>query len=76
MNEQIKDTIIPGYLGGLRQALDVLARAHTRDDPVGGFVVEMYPRIGVIDIGRQEYIEAWRIVRESLGYATRPGGKE
>ncbi|MEH2700527.1 hypothetical protein GFL93_12890 [Rhizobium leguminosarum bv. viciae] len=52
----------------LEQALDTLARVHTKDDETAGFVVVMgaAPEAGNMVINH-DYITAWGVVRERLG---------
>lgn len=49
----------------INEALWILERAHTRDDELTGYVVQMQPDL-FGDIGRTEYIEAWGVLRRTL----------
>lgn len=49
----------------LDRALVILADVHTRDDDLAGFLVEVGPTF-MLRYGQDEYIEAWRIVREHI----------
>lgn len=63
-----------GSMSVLRQALEMVMNAHTRDDPMLGFTVQYFPSV---DFDIQKYNEAWRIIREALGYQTqRPEDEE
>lgn len=56
---------------GLCRALSILVEAHTRDDNLVGFTVEM----GGPDrfwSGSADYITAWAVVRRAVGRQTRP----
>lgn len=56
----------------LSDALEVLARVHTRDDSLVGFSVAMgaTPDPG---ISQHCYVEAWRAVRKACHMTTEPG---
>jgi hypothetical protein len=56
--------------GPLKEALTVLARAHTNDDPHLGFHILL--GAGPLHQERRAYIEAWRTVRTFLGMSTEP----
>lgn len=51
-------------------ALDILARAFTRDDDLTGFVVQSRPDL--MFIGQGDYIRAWESVRRALGLPCDP----
>ncbi len=62
-----------GKLYELHEALQILADTHTRDDRAFGFVI--MAGAGWTPYGRwsqQEYNNAWRVVREQLGYGVDP----
>lgn len=68
-NERIKD----GALPALTAALELLVHAHTRDDHQAGFVVEMRPALlPFTGVERSQYLDAWRVVRDALGYGAEP----
>lgn len=54
----------------LTRALDILARALTRDDDLTGFVVQSHPEL--MFIGQVDYIRAWESVRYAIGLPTEP----
>lgn len=53
----------------LNEAIDVLVKAHTRDDDSIGFLVSSLADVS-LDGDRKRYQEAWRVVRETFGYQT------
>jgi hypothetical protein len=58
----------------LSKALYVLAMTHTRDDDVTGFVVMAgaSPHYPVTEFGVQDYMDAWKAVREHVHLQTEP----
>ena len=54
----------------LKEALTLLARAHTSDDELLGFHI----LLGAVPLHRERrpYLEAWRTVRDYLGMSTEP----
>lgn len=58
----------------LSEALHVIATIHTRDDDQMGFVIEAYAGGDFTrwQYSREQYIEAWRTVREHLHMQTEP----
>jgi hypothetical protein len=54
----------------LDEALRVLAGRHTRDDDHTGFMVEAGPVRAFSGWELQDYVEAWRVVREHLHMQT------
>ena len=48
----------------LQEALGFLTRAHTRDDELTGYTVEMLPRIEEWE--HSAYLEAWGVARDYL----------
>ncbi len=57
----------------LAQALHILSEAHTRDDDLVGYTVEVGVRYGRWDHG--DYIKAWASVRHAIGKAAFPAHK-
>lgn len=57
-------------------ALSILAHVHTRDDAIGGFAIMTDASPDRYNYGpmrsMEEYIEAWRVVREAAGLPTKP----
>jgi hypothetical protein len=53
--------------------MEILMREHTRGDRKAGFVVERLPRR---DVDQCLYVEAWRTIRDALGYRVDPPLKE
>jgi hypothetical protein len=58
----------------LSQALHILAETHTRDDDEIGFTVQAYVGNDFLTYrySREEYIEAWKVVREHAHMQTEP----
>ncbi len=56
----------------LDQALDVLIRVHTRDDPKTGFAVETGAAPHHVGMPQSDYVQAWRVVREYNHFRTEP----
>jgi hypothetical protein len=57
----------------LERALHILARTHTRDDDLTGFVVEWAPSPSILwEHSQAEYIEAWKTVRAHIHFQTEP----
>lgn len=55
----------------LFNALLILANTHTREDSLTGFIVEITSPY-TSRYSREEYIEAWKVVREQLNLQTEP----
>lgn len=47
----------------LEKACYVLAQAHTRDDDVAGYVVEMVSSGFFSGFSQADYVEAWGVIR-------------
>jgi hypothetical protein len=57
----------------LEKALHILARTHTRDDDLTGFVVEWAPSPSVFwEHSQADYFEAWKTVRAHIHFQTEP----
>jgi hypothetical protein len=58
----------------LSEALHIIATIHTRDDPQMGFVINPYAGgdFNLWVYSREQYIAAWKIVREHLHMQTEP----
>jgi len=56
----------------LNEALRLLADCHTRSNNDIGFVVDPHPGI---ELSKDEYRDAWRIVRDHLHMQTEPRGE-
>lgn len=63
---------MPSRIVTINEALRVLADLHTRDDHVTGFVVEMHPSFTMSFWTQEDYVTAWKIVRERLHMQTEP----
>ena len=55
----------------LERALTILARIHTRDDDLAGFVIVMDADLEPW-VSRSQYIELWEVVRRYVHLQTEP----
>jgi len=57
----------------MNEALHILCEVHTASDDLTGYVVHMGARPGIEHrASREQYLEAWKVVRDSIHLQTEP----